>query len=110
MAGEIAAIYQIVFVDPADAPLILKVYPDDLHWKMQKEATVLGLIQGRLSVPVPRILPADDSKRLLGLNLIVMTKLQGEGLDTVETSLALPHRLSVYAQIGGLLREFHRAA
>jgi fructosamine-3-kinase len=60
--GEIAAVYEIAFVDPAQPPLVLKVYPDELHWKMQKEVTVLGLIQDRLSVSVPRILLADDSK------------------------------------------------
>ena len=63
--GEIAAVHEIVFVDPAHQPLVLKVYPDDLHWKMQKEVTVTGLIQDRLSVPAPRILFADDLKRLL---------------------------------------------
>ena len=42
--GEIATIYEIACVDGAHPPLVLKVYPDDLHWKMQKEVTVLGLI------------------------------------------------------------------
>ena len=105
--GEIAAVYEIAFVDPAHAPLILKVYPDELHWKMQKEVTVLGLIKDRLSVSVPRILLADDSKRLLGLNLTLMTKLEGAVLGRLETTLTTPQRLSAYAQIGGLLREFH---
>jgi hypothetical protein len=75
--GEIAAVYEIAFVDEAHPPLVLKVYPDELHWKMQKEVTVLGLIQDRLSVSVPRILVADDSKRLLDLNFILMTRLDG---------------------------------
>ena len=44
---------------------------------MQKEVAVASLIQGRLSVPAPRILLADDSKRGLGLNFILMTKLAG---------------------------------
>jgi len=105
--GEIAAVYEIAFVDPAHAPLILKVYPDELHWKMQKEVTVLGLIQDRLGVSVPRILLVDDSKRLLGLNLTLMTKLEGAVLGRLETTLTTPQRLSAYAQIGGLLREFH---
>jgi aminoglycoside phosphotransferase (APT) family kinase protein len=106
--GEIAAVYEIAFVDPAQPPLVLKVYPDELHWKMQKEVTVLGLIQGRLSASVPRILLADDSKRLLGLNFTLMTKLDGSILGQLETTLASAQRLSAYAQIGQLLREFHR--
>jgi aminoglycoside phosphotransferase (APT) family kinase protein len=106
--GEIAAVYEIDFEDPAQPPLVLKVYPDDLHWKMQKEVTVVGLIQDRLSVSVPRILFADESKRLLGLSFILMTKLDGSILGQMETTLASPQRLSAYAQIGRLLREFHR--
>src|SRR4051794_22898339 len=106
--GEIAAVYEIAFVNPAQPPLVLKVYPDELHWKMQKEVTVIGLIEDRLSVAVPRILLADDSKRLLGLNFILMTRLDGSILGPLETTLTPAQRCSAYAQIGRLLREFHR--
>ncbi|MBO4226196.1 phosphotransferase family protein [Bradyrhizobium neotropicale] len=105
--GEIAAVYEIGFVDRAHPSLVLKVYPDELHWKMQKEVTVIGLIQDRLSVSVPRILFADDSKRLLGQNFTLMTKLDGSELGKLETTLVPAQRLSAYAQIGRLLREFH---
>jgi aminoglycoside phosphotransferase (APT) family kinase protein len=106
--GEIAAVYELAFVDAAKPPLVLKVYPDTLHWKMQKEVAVVSLIQGLLSVPVPRILFADDSKRLLGLNFIVMTKLDGSILSRLENSLAPDQLACAYVQIGQLLREFHR--
>jgi aminoglycoside phosphotransferase (APT) family kinase protein len=106
--GEIAAVYEVAFADLAHPPLVLKVYPDDLHWKMQKEVTVVGLVRDRLSVPTPRILLADDSKTLLGLNFIVMTKLDGSILGQLERTLASKQRVSAYAQIGQLLREFHR--
>jgi aminoglycoside phosphotransferase (APT) family kinase protein len=106
--GEIAAVYAIDFADPAHAPLVLKVYPDELHWKMQKEVTVVGLIQNRVGVSVPRILLADDSKRLLDLNFTLMNKLDGSILGRLEPTLAPEERLSAYAQIGQLLREFHR--
>ena len=62
--GEIAAVYQIAFAGN-HPPVVLKVYPDSLHWKMRKEANVLPLIHDRLSVAAPRVLLADDSKRLL---------------------------------------------
>jgi aminoglycoside phosphotransferase (APT) family kinase protein len=106
--GEIAAVYEIAFLNAAQPPLVLKVYPDALHWKMQKEVTVVRLIQDRLSVPAPRILFADDSKRLLGLNFIVMTKLEGSILAGVERTLTSEQLVSAYVQIGRLLREFHR--
>jgi hygromycin-B 7''-O-kinase len=62
----------------------------------------------RLSLSVPRILFADDSKRLRGLNFTLMTKLDGSILGQLETTLASAQRLSAYVQIGRLLREFHR--
>lgn len=106
--GEIAAVHEIAFADSEHRPLLLKVYPDDLHWKMQKEVTVTGLVQNRLSVPAPRILLADDSKRLLGLNLILMSKLDGSILGEMEKDLTSEQLRDAYAQIGRLLREFHR--
>src|SRR6266699_2354677 len=105
--GEIAAIYEIALGD-AEQPVVLKVYPESLHWKMQKEVTVTSLIQARLSAPVPRILLADDSKRLLGLNFILMTKLAGSILGRLEPTLTQDQRVSAHRQIGLLLREFHR--
>ena len=92
----------------AQPPLVLKVYPDELRWKMQKELTVVGLIQGRLSMSVPRILFADDSKRLLDLSCTLMTRLDGSILGQLETTSTSAQRRSAYAQIGQLLREFHR--
>jgi hygromycin-B 7''-O-kinase len=107
LGGEIAATYEIAFGD-AEQPVILKVYPDSLHWKMQKEVTVASLVQGRLSVPTPRILLADDSKGLLGFNFILMTKLTGSILGRLEPTLTFDRLISAYRQIGLLLREFHR--
>jgi aminoglycoside phosphotransferase (APT) family kinase protein len=106
--GEIAAIHEIAFADPGHRPLVLKVYPDDLRWKMQKEVTVTSLIQDRLSVPAPRILFADDTKSLLPLSFILMTKLDGSGLGQLEKGLTSKQLAAAYVQIGQLLREFHR--
>lgn len=105
--GEIATVYEIAFVDDVRPPLVLKVYPDELDWKMQKEAAVIRLIQDRLSVPVPRILRADQSRNLLDLNFVLLTKLDGSILGQLEASLPPVQRLAAYVQIGRLLREFH---
>jgi aminoglycoside phosphotransferase (APT) family kinase protein len=109
--GEIAAVYEISFVG-SDPPLILKVYPDSLHWKMRKEANMLALVEGRLSVAAPRVLLEDDSKRLLALNFILMSKLPGSLLGNrgLEPTLTPEQLYSAYLQIGRLLREFHRIA
>lgn len=107
--GEIAAVYRIAFAGD-HPPVVLKVYPDSLHWKMRKEANVLPLVHDRLSVAAPRVLLADDSKRLLGLNFILMTRLEGTilGLGGLEPTLTSEQLISAYTQIGQLLREFHR--
>lgn len=105
--GEIAAVYEIVFAAPEHRPVVLKVYPDSLHWKMQKEVTVIDLIAERLSVSAPRILLADDTQRLLGLNFLVMTRLDGAILGPLESNLSSEQLHSAYMQIGRLLREFH---
>jgi aminoglycoside phosphotransferase (APT) family kinase protein len=104
--GEIAAVYMITFEHPYP-PLVLKVYPDALHWKMQKEVIVLTLVEPRLSVPIPHILLADDSKRILALNFILMAKLDGEILADLESTLTSGELLSSYSQIGKLLHELH---
>jgi aminoglycoside phosphotransferase (APT) family kinase protein len=108
--GEMAAVYEIAFADANQPALVLKIYPEDFQWKMQKEITVLDLIGDRLCVPVPRILLADDSKRLLELNFTVMTRLDGTklGLGGMEDSLSPAERRSAHIEIGRLLREFHR--
>jgi aminoglycoside phosphotransferase (APT) family kinase protein len=104
--GEIAAIYEITLTSNRN-PVVLKVYPQSLHWKMRKEANMLALVQDRLHVPVPRVLAFDDRKRHLGLNYLLMTKLEGALLGSMEKTLDAEQYLAAYRQIGALLRDFH---
>lgn len=104
--GEMAAIHEIGLGDGTS--LVLKVYPDSVRWKMSKEADIARLIDGRLGVASPRVLLTDDSRELLDLDFLVMTKLEGETLGRIEQSLTTGQRASAYAQIGALLRDFHR--
>ena len=105
--GEMGAVYELRLAE-AHPSLVLKVYPQEFQWKMQKEVAVCGRLDGRLGVPIPRILLADDSKSLLDLNFVVMSKLEGEILLALEDSLAKEEVLSAYTQMGRLLREFHQ--
>ncbi len=105
--GEIAAVYEIGLVG-GHPPIILKIYPDALHWKMHKEVIVAGLVQDRLSVPAPRVLLADDSRKLLDLSFVVMNRVNGASLGSLEKTLPPEQLVSAYVQIGQLLREFHR--
>lgn len=105
--GAIGAIYEIGLT--AGAPsLMLKVYPESLHWKMQKEVNVCALLSGRLSVPVPRVLLADDTKAVIGLNFVLMDKLDGDVLRGLEPALAASELFAAYSQMGEVLRQIHR--
>jgi aminoglycoside phosphotransferase (APT) family kinase protein len=57
--------------------------------------------------PVPRILLADESKSLIGLNYVLMSKLGGAVLRTLEPALDDAERVSAYSQMGGVLRQIH---
>jgi aminoglycoside phosphotransferase (APT) family kinase protein len=108
-SGEIGAVSEIEFENGPPA-LVLKVYPEVLHWKMRKEVLVARLLEGRLSVPTPRILLADDSKSLTGLNFAVMTRLEGANVLGVERALDRSQVIAIYQQMGRALREIHGIA
>ena len=105
--GAIGAIYEIGLIGWR-ASLVLKVYPESLHWKMQKEVNVCALLSGRLGVPVPRVLLADDTKSVIGLNFVLMNKLDGAVLRTLEPALPDTELFSAYSQMGQVLRQIHR--
>jgi aminoglycoside phosphotransferase (APT) family kinase protein len=104
--GLIGAIYEIGFADGPPS-FVLKVYPEAWHWKMQKEVRVAALLQDKLSVQVPRILLADDTKTLLDLNFVVMTKLDGDILLGLTASLTPAEVVPIYSQWGQVLRQIH---
>ena len=60
------------------------------------------------SVPVPRVLLADDTKSVIGLNFVLMNKLDGAVLRTLEPALPDTELVSAYAQMGQVLRQIHR--
>jgi aminoglycoside phosphotransferase (APT) family kinase protein len=105
--GAIGVIYEIGLTGGAPS-LMLKIYPESLHWKMQKEVNVCALLSGRLSVSVPRVLFADDTKSFIGLNFVLMNKLDGVVLRGLEPALVASEMFAVYSQMGEVLRQIHR--
>ncbi|WP_407170318.1 phosphotransferase family protein [Bradyrhizobium sp. ORS 111] len=102
--GEISTIFDITL---ADAPAcIMKVYPASLHWKMAKEVYVLGLLRD-IGPAVPRILLADDTRSVIDLNVVLMTKLDGTLLGSREPSLTDAELFAVYAEMGACLRRIN---
>jgi aminoglycoside phosphotransferase (APT) family kinase protein len=105
LAGEISAVFEIELADGLPA-FVLKVYPETLHWKMQKEVSIARLLEGR-PIPVPRILLADDSKSLLALNFVVTNRFDGRNVRQWEPSLDRDETRDIYRQMGAALREIH---
>jgi aminoglycoside phosphotransferase (APT) family kinase protein len=111
LVGEISAVFEIeIELEGGPPAFVLKVYPEALHWKMQKEVMVARLLDGKLGVRVPRILLADDSKTLIDLSFVVMERLDGKSLTPMEPTLDGPDTRAIYVQMGRALREIHAIA
>src|SRR5262245_59693126 len=104
--GNISTVYEIRCAKP-DQPVILKIYPDTFHWKMEKELYVYRLLGRAEGLPTPSILWSDDSKELLPQNYMLMTTLKGQLLSHVAPSLAARELRDVYFQMGTLLAKVH---
>jgi len=103
--GNISDLYEI---QVSEGPgVVLKVYPDQLHWKMKKELLVYGWLQAQTDLPTPRILAFDDSKELLPQTFVVMSKLEGQSLKATEASLSEVELHAAYAEMGRMLKTIH---
>jgi aminoglycoside phosphotransferase (APT) family kinase protein len=107
LAGEISAVFEIELTG-GPPTFVLKVYPEALHWQMGKEVLIAGLLDGRLGVPVPRILLSDHSKSLIDLNFVVMNRFDGQDVLRLEPSFGPADSYALHAQMGRALREIHR--
>ncbi|RXT46038.1 phosphotransferase family protein [Bradyrhizobium betae] len=102
--GEISTVVEIAL---ADGPTcILKAYPEALQWKMAKEVLVLGLLQN-LGTAIPKILLADDTRSVIDLNYVLMTRLDGTVLGRREAALSEAELLAIYAEMGAALRRIN---
>lgn len=99
--GDISTILEIVLIDAAS--YILKVYPEQLQWKMAKEVHVLGLLD-RVDIPVPRILLADDTRSVIDLSFVLMRKLDGIVLGRRDPELSAQEQFAIFAEMGAALR------
>lgn len=88
--------------------VVVKVYSDLLQWKMKKEVFVYDHVRAcGVDAPVPAILAADDSKTVVGQNVLVMTKLDGVPVASVETDFHEGERAAINRQLGAILAALH---
>lgn len=105
--GMLSSVFEVRTSDGGS--LVVKVYPEQLHWKMQKEVFVYGLLRDHtLAAPVPTILASDDSKTLLAQNVVVMRKLEGEHVRSLLDHLDDDQLAHINVQVGGFLRSLHQ--
>jgi hygromycin-B 7''-O-kinase len=105
LAGGISG--SVFAVRAGTREVVLKLYRVDSGTAMQKEVSVYELLARRApGLPVPTLLAADDSARLVPQSFVVLTKLEGRPLR----SLAVTERELIEAnrQLGATLRELHR--
>jgi hygromycin-B 7''-O-kinase len=103
--GGNSAVFEIACAD--GTAVIVKVYSDPLHWKLEKEVFVYDLLRRNAVASVPTVLAADDSKTLLPQNILVLTKLQGEHVLSILDQLDDDELATINRQIGALLRVLH---
>src|SRR5262245_14909704 len=104
--GDISRVYEVKLAGEVPS-LVIKIYPEVFHWKLAKEVSIYRRLAERPSLPVPRFVLHDDSKAVVPLNLLVMTKIKGRVLRPLEPSLADDDLFDLYAQMGRTLRSFH---
>jgi aminoglycoside phosphotransferase (APT) family kinase protein len=104
--GAISAVYEAKLAGRAPS-LVIKVYPDMFHWKLAKEVSIYRRLGHFPDLPVPRVIWHDDSKTVLPLNLLVMTRIEGEPLLPPESSLGDGALFDLYRQMGRTLRHLH---
>ena len=105
--GILSSVFEVQTSDGRS--IVVKVYPEQLHWKMEKEVFVYELLGGHaLAAPVPEILAADDSKSVLRQNVFVMTKLDGGHVSSLLDRLNDTELAHINRQVGAFLRTLHQ--
>lgn len=93
-----------VLVALLGSELVLKLYPPFLRDHFEFERAMLDHLQGRLSLPTPRLV---DSAEHAGWPYLVMTQLPGTPLDRVWPTLEQHERCAVLRTIGRLAADVH---
>lgn len=101
LQGGSTEVYRIDLA--GDAPLVLKIYPDEPEWAPSKERLVAGWLK-ELTPPVPRWLRVDESRIILPQRFALLTLLPGRSL---RHWMAEPDIENAYRQMGELLRRIH---
>ena len=103
-----AAVHQVsegtVLVALLGRDRVVKLYPPFLRDHFDFECAALLAVEGRLSVPTPKLLATGERE---GWPYLVMSQLAGEGLVAIWQSLSEPERCQLLTSLGALAAEVH---
>lgn len=76
-------------------------------YKVRKEKTVYDIIRKKTKVPIPKILVADMSKKVMPYTFTIWKKIKGDNLANVLKKLSEKEKKKIFRQMGKYLAELH---
>jgi aminoglycoside phosphotransferase (APT) family kinase protein len=98
--GILSSVFEVRRAD--GTAVIVKVYPEEERWKLEKEVFVYGRL-GNVAAPIASVVGRDDA-----LNALVLTRLNGLHVASLLEELSEDDIVTINRQIGVFLRELHR--
>lgn len=83
---------------------VIKIYPPFHEDQFNSELLVLKHLQGKLSIRTPSV---EYEGNIAGWPYIIMTKLEGELLETLWEKMAYENKIVIIKELGSLIREVH---
>lgn len=102
--GSMSSIFRIEF-DSEKSPLILKQYPSNARWRLEKELRVYSALSEIENVPSPDIIQSSLDTEDPEIDFLLMSELPGSPLDQHE--LEISETEHVFYEIGQTLRIIH---
>jgi fructosamine-3-kinase len=109
--GYFNALY---IVELSDCEIVLKIAPLDTvkllrceRNLMQSEVNTLKFLKEKTSIPVPKVLFYDDTKKLINSDYFFMEKLDGENFRSIRDRMENDQKSSILFEIGKLNRELN---
>ncbi len=104
--GSISKVYSALCAYP-QKEFIIKVYPANFHWKLEKEVYLYNLLNKRIKIPLPRVILHSASKKVIKRNFLILSKIEGDILKEKAKELSKKEVYKLYHQMGSILRKIH---
>ena len=102
--GSVSSIFRVE-LGPDKSPLMLKQYPQNARWRMEKELRVYSALSELKDVPSPDIIKSSLETDDAEIDFLLMSELLGSPLGQHE--LEADEAENIFHQIGQVLRTIH---